>query len=545
MNLASELRAIVRGDVDTREETLRFHSRDASIFHVRPQVVVFPKDAADVAAVVKFANEHRDEKVSITARSGGTDMSGGALGESIILNFGRYMHKLGPIDHTHHLATAEPGVYYRDFEKETLRHNLLMPSYPASREICMIGGIVSNNSGGEKSLTYGKTERYVSEIKTVLSDGNEYRIRPLSVRELQQKMKQKDFEGSVYTKLFSLLDSNYELIQKARPAVSKNSAGYALWNVWNRETFDLTKLFVGSQGTLGIVTSATLKLVRPAPHSRLLVIFLKDLAPLADIVKRILGFTPESFESYDDYTLKFAMRYAFELAKLMKAKNFFRLIIQFIPEMLSVFRGGLPKLVLLAEFTGENEEEVLARAQEAERSLTDLHLRTRVTRDAEDARKYWTIRRESFNLLRHHVRGLHTAPFIDDMVVAPEHLPEFLPRLEAILREYSFVFTIAGHIGNGNFHIIPLMDFRDPETESIIFELSEQVYSLVMQYKGSITGEHNDGIVRTPFLKKMYGEKICALFEEVKNIFDPHDIFNPGKKVRGTLDYARAHIIRD
>ncbi|MEX0910137.1 MAG: FAD-linked oxidase C-terminal domain-containing protein, partial [Candidatus Paceibacterota bacterium] len=139
-----------------------------------------------------------------------------------------------------------------------------------------------------------------------------------------------------------------------------------------------------------------------------------------------------------------------------------------------------------------------------------------------------------FSLLREHIKGKRTAPFIDDIIVRPEFLAEFLPRLQAILDEYNLIYTVAGHAGDGNFHIIPLMDMTDNKNHEVILELSDRVYDLVLQFEGSITAEHNDGIIRTPYLEQMYGADIVALFKEVKHMFDPQNIFNPGKKVGGT-----------
>ena len=153
------------------------------------------------------------------------------------------------------------------------------------------------------------------------------------------------------------------------------------------------------------------------------------------------------------------------------------------------------------------------------------------------------MRRESFSLLRKNVHGLHASPFIDDFVVVPEKLPEFLPELNQLLKQYDLIYTIAGHVGDGNFHIIPLMNLADPKSHDIIMELSTKVYELIVKYGGSITGEHNDGIIRTPFLPMMYGEKICGLFADVKNIFDPLHILNPNKKVGGKMEDIAKHMI--
>lgn len=551
MNLVQDIKKFFKGEVDDAPATLDAYSRDASIFCVRPQLVVFPKDVDDVKNLVAYVSvaQKNGANVSLTARSAGTDMSGGPLTESIVVEFTKYIHDLKEVGEGY--AVVEPGMYYRDFEKKTLEHGLLMPSYPASRELCTVGGMVANNSGGEKTLSYGKTERYIEELNMVLSDGNEYVFRALSTAELAEKKQINTFEGEVYRKMAVLIEENREAIAAARPHVTKNSSGYFLWNVSPStgsgqaatQTFNLAQLIVGSQGTLGFVTKIRFKLIRPKPCSRLLVIFLKNLDPLADLTKLVLTHKPESFESYDDNTFRIAIRFFPEILEQIKG-SIFRLALSLLPEAWMVLRGGVPKLVLLAEFTADTREEADAHARAAEQELRKAHpsLKMRMTKSDEETEEFWLIRRESFNLLRHHVRGLRTAPFIDDLSVQPDLLPEFLPKLYAILGRYKLLYTVAGHVGDGNFHIIPLMDFGDPKTKDIIVNLSKEVYALVMQYKGSITGEHNDGLIRTPFVKEEFGDKIYRLFEETKKIFDPDNIFNPGKKVNATLEYALAHL---
>lgn len=545
MNLVSELKKFFHGDIDTSEATLNKYSRDASLFKVKPELVVAPKNVEDIKNLVIFVNQAvvDGQKVSLTARSAGTDMTGGPLTESIVVDFTKYFNRLKNVGADY--AVVEPGVYYRDFEKETLQHNLLMPSYPASRELCTVGGMVANNAGGEKTLKYGKTENYTEEIKAVLADGQEYVFRKLSAMELQTKIAQKDFEGQVYKKMATLIKDNYELLQKAKPKVTKNSSGYFLWNVFNpvEKTFDLTKLLVGSQGTLGLITEIKFKLIKPKPASRLLVIFLKDLKPLADLTARILKYDPESFESYDDNTFRLAIKFFPEILHQIKG-SIFKLVLSLIPEAWVILTDGIPKLVLLAEFTADTEAEATTRAQTAEAEIKKSHpgLKMHVTRNKEETEQFWLIRRESFNLLRHHVRGLRTAPFIDDFSVKAEYLPKFLPHLYAILNRYKLLYTVAGHIGDGNFHIIPLMDLSKPKAKHTIVKLSKEVYGLVLSYKGSITGEHNDGLIRSPFLQEEFGGKVYRLFEETKKIFDPNNVFNPGKKVNANLDYAMAHL---
>jgi len=249
--------------------------------------------------------------------------------------------------------------------------------------------------------------------------------------------------------------------------------------------------------------------------------------------------------------MKIALRFLPSLIKFMGTRNLVGLGWQFKREFFMALTGGAPKLILVAEFTGDTEDEIYKKAYAAEKDLREFQLKTRVTKgrsqkasDMEE-NKYWTVRRQSFSLLRNHVQGRRTAPFIDDIVVRPEKLPEFLPELDKIMENYDLVYTIAGHIGNGNFHIIPLMKLGDPNAAKIISELSNKVFDLVIKFEGSITAEHNDGLVRSPFLEKMYGKEIYKLFEETKNIFDPDRIFNPGKKVDSDFSYALEHLSMD
>ena len=545
INLLAQLRQTIKGDVLTDDQTLTTYSHDASLFEVKPQVVVFPKDEEDVKAIVKFVNKNKkaNPTLSLTARSAGTDMSGGSINDSIIVAFEKYFNNTPKINDN--VATTQPGVYYRDFEKETLKHNLLFPSYPASREICAMGGIVNNNSGGEKSLQYGKTEKYIKRMKVVLADGNIYELKPLSQEELNQKLQLNTFEGEIYKKTHKLITDNYDYIVNAKPDVSKNSAGYFLWNIYDKEEeiFDLTQLFVGAQGTLGFVLEADIELVPIHKHRGMIIIFLHELSHLNQIINITLPLNPESFESYDDNTLKLALRYFPEFAKQLGLIGMIQAGIAFLPAFISLFTGrSLPKLILQIDFTSDDAKEVEQKISALKEKLRPLNPQTQVAKDGEEKR-YWLVRRESFNLLRKKIRNKHTAPFIDDFVIKPEHIGEVVPQVTDILKKYpEFIYTVAGHVGNGNFHIIPLVDIADHKVRENIPVIAKQVYDLVQKYNGSTTGEHNDGLIRTPYLKQMYGEKVISLFEQTKHIFDPDNIFNPRKKVHGDLDFAMNHI---
>ncbi len=546
MSFRNELTSLLKGTVSDASEDLKRLSRDTSIFKRKPSLLVAPKDASDLSSLVRFVAKEKAEgtKISLTARSAGTDMTGGPLTDSIVVSFTEHMNKVLEIGDDY--AVTEPGVYYRDFEKATLAKNgKLLPSFPASREICAMGGIVANNSGGELTLKYGKTENYVRSLDVVLSDGSETTFKPLSKDELEAKKQGDSLEAHIYRTMDELLSQNEKLIAAARPKVSKNSSGYALWSIKDNEkgTFDLSKLIVGSQGTLALVTQAKLGLVKRASHKAMLVIFLKDLKVLPEIVKRVLAHNPESFESYDNHTFSLAVRFLPQILRSMGPLQAVALGASFLPELYLVLTGGVPKLVLMAEFAEESEALARDKVRETRHALQDLAITTRMAAGKVGPEKYWKIRRESFNLLRKNVPGLYAAPFIDDCVVLPETYPQFLPELESLLSEYPFTFTIAGHVGNGNFHIFPLVDMTKDAVHEQIIELNKRVYELVLKYGGSTTGEHNDGIIRTPYVKDMFGSEMYTLFEKTKQIFDPQNIFNPGKKVGGTLDDIETYMM--
>ncbi|MFZ2303550.1 MAG: FAD-binding oxidoreductase [Minisyncoccia bacterium] len=542
IEIANSIRAAgFEGEILRDSENLIQYENDYSLFEVKPDIVVKPKNVADIKNLVTFVSNKKiaGDLLSLTARAAGTGMSGGALSESIVIDVTNLNHIKSV---SAERVVVEPGVFYRDMDLATKEKGVIMPSFPASRELCAVGGMVGTNASGEMTLSYGSTENWVKRLKVVLSDGNEYEFGPLTAEELDEKKKIKGFEGEIYCRMHELLEKNYDVIKRAKPKVAKNSTGYALWNVWDKKIFDLTKLFTGSEGTLGIFTEIEFALIKPNEYRKLVVMFLPNLDMISKVVPRMLAHKPETFESYDDNTFKFAIRFFPDIVKSMKT-GIIKLGLSFIPEVLMVLRGGTPKLVLLAEFTGTTEEEASQKAQEAFDDMKQFHVQSEIMHNQKDAKKFWTIRHESFNLLRNHGGKNKTAPFIDDIIVDPKKLPEFLPRLALVMKEYKLTYTIAGHIGDGNLHIIPLMNLRNARDRDIVMELSQKVFDLVFEFGGSMSAEHNDGLVRTAYLRQMYGEKIYHLFEETKNIFDPKNIFNPGKKVYGhDLAYIKDHI---
>ena len=549
MNIEEELRKLnIGGEIDSSLSTIEKYSHDASMFEIRPKVVVFASDSEDITKIVNFVhrNKKANKDLSITIRSAGTDMAGGAINDSIIIDVNKYINKLIELDNQH--AIVQPGMFYRDFEVETLKKNALMPSYPASKDLASVGGMVANNSGGERSLEYGKVKDFINYLKVIFADGNEYLVKPLNFDELQLKLKQEDFEGEVYRNIYKLVEDNYDIIKQAKPIVSKNSMGYTLWEVWDRETkiFDLTKLIVGSQGTLGVITEIDYRLVPNQKYSGLLVLFLKDIDGLGEIIPKVLEYKPATFESFDDQTLWLSIRFMPSFLKLLGFKKFLHLIISLIPDGLQLLRG-IPKLILMVEFRSDDQDEVRSKIKQLHAELKKYRARYEINGEEEDptegkSEKFWVMRRESFNLLRSKVKNKHTAPFIDDLIINPEYITAFLPKIRKIISKYGLFATIAGHMGDGNFHIIPLMEIEKQSERAKLLPAMKEVNRLVLSFRGSLSGEHNDGLVRGPWLKEQFGAEVYDLFKEVKAIFDKDNIFNPHKKSDASWDYSFSHI---
>lgn len=542
-SLISTLRALIKGEVLSDRRIRDAYAHDASIYELVPDVVVAPKHTSDVKALVKFVAKHKatHPSLAITPRSAGTDMSGAAIGSSIVLDMTKYFTKITGVSGT--LLHTQPGAYVRDIDPLLTNKQLMLGSVPASRALCTIGGMVGNNAGGEQSLRYGNTERWVREMKVVLADGNEYTIKPLTKKQLDQKIKQKDFEGLLYKQVYELIEANYDRIKNARPHVNKNSMGYNLWSVWDRGTqiFDLTRLFSGSQGTLGVITDLTIEAVPKPAHTGLLLVYLPSLGKLGDVIHTIMSHQPSTFEGFDDITFNLGIRYFSTFRKQLGTKEWLRQQ-AWLLKSVAKFRGHLPHLLLMVEFEGATQQEVYAKIEQLHNDLKKFKVKMDIESDEASSAPFWQIRRAALALLRNRVKDKYASPFIDDMTVQPRYVPQFIPKLRKIIRKYKLPATIQGHFGDGNFHLIPLMDISSPKDQAKLEPVMREVIPLVLQYGGTMAGEHNDGMVRGPWLPAVFGNDMYQLFKQTKEIFDPQYIFNPHKKTDASWEYSMDHI---
>ena len=520
-----------KGEIDTTDDARRATSRDASIFEVLPAGVISPRDTHDIELIVRWASQlsRSGSPITLAPRVGGTCMSGGSLTEGYVLDLKRFYRDIAPVDVVRRTIRVQTGAMHIDVESVVKEQGLLFAPYTSSRDICGIGGMLGNNASGEKSIKYGPTSSNVGRLKVVLSDGNEYEFGPLSRDEVEAKKQLLTYEGFVYRQMTKLFDENRQLIAAHRPHTVKNAAGYPLWELWDvhEQTLNLARLFVGAQGTLGVITEAELKLVKPGTYQRMIVTPIADLDKLAEVVNTTLRYEPVTCETFDHFTYELAERYHPDdasRASIAKGKH----------------------MVILSVFEGDDQHRTDVIAGQAKEMLERLGHETMWVDDPDVLESFLTIRRKSFKMfLEHPLPHTRAEAFLEDTIVPLEHYGQFLSKLEAILADYDMTYTYAGHIGSGSIRLVPLVDMEREGAAERVMELEAKVNDLVIDFGGSISVDHNDGIIRTPFLCKQFGTEMIELFRRVKDIFDPLGVFNPGKKVNGTYEFAEQHIIRE
>jgi len=540
-----ELQAIIDGEISTSSTDLDTYSHDASIYEMSPEVVIFPKNTSDIKSIIKFVDAHKPlyPSISITARGAGTDMSGGPLSDSVVLDMTKYFNQI--FSTSPRMLHTQPGVFMRDIDPALEAHDAMLGCVPASRSFNTIGGMIANNSAGEQSFRYGNADKTVKEVKIVLRDGKEYTFGPINRKQLEVKLRQSDLEGELYSRIYSLIEKNYDLIKNARPQVHKNSMGYNLWTTWDRETgiFDMSQIITGSQGTLGVITDIKIAAVPKAKHTGLLLAYLTNIKHLDEIIPLVVSHKPATFEGFDDITFNLGVKYFNTFRKQLGTKEWLKQQATLLGSV-AKFRGHLPNIVLMVEFEADTYQALNDKIVAMDDDLKKHHIkvRTEIEGNEEMSKPFWQIRRASLTLLRQRVKNKYASSFMDDLAVDPKYVQEFLPEVRKIIKKYKLPATVAGHFGDGNFHIIPLMDITDPREQLKLEPAMRELVPIVLKYKGTLAGEHNDGMVRGPWLPAMFGEEMYQIFKEVKNIFDPMFIFNPHKKTDASWDFSMANI---
>ncbi|HDJ89282.1 MAG TPA: FAD-binding oxidoreductase, partial [Thermoprotei archaeon] len=502
---------IVEGDVYWDRVMRALYSTDASIYEVMPLAVVFPKNVGDVINVVKYGYRNG---VSIHARGAGSSLAGQAIGSGIILDFTKYMNRIIEMNVEENYVWVEPGIVMEKLNEVLEKYGKFFPPDPASSHFCTIGGMIGNNASGMRSVKYGNTIDYVEELKVVLSNGDIIHTKPINVDsiEFKEKLGLNTFEGKIYREIYKLFIDNRNIIEKSMPKVEKNASGYRIEYLLRNNVFNLSKIFVGSEGTLGIIVAAKLRIVDLPGKRGLLLAFFDSLEKATNSILTLLKYKPSALEIMDKKYIDLV-------------RDHYEYMRERIP--------GKTESILIIEFEGENEDELKERLDIAKNVLTKqlgtaFNVEIALTED--EMENLFEVRRAAIPIINK-TRGLRKYPaFIEDLVVPPDRLLEFIRGMYRILEKYGLDTIIFGHAGQGNIHTHPPINLKDPIDIDRMRAVCRDIYRLVVKLRGAISGEHGNGRLRTPFMKIEYPE-LLKIFVKVKEIFDPKNILNPGPKI--------------
>ncbi len=509
--LVEELRAQVSGEVRFDEMTRALYSTDASIYQIQPLGVVIPRSTEDVIAVVEAADRHR---VPVLPRGGGTSLAGQTVGQALIVDFSKYMRDVQEVNAEERWARVQPGIVLDVLNDRLKSHGLMFAPDPSTSNRGNVGGALGNNSCGAHSIVWGKTVDNVLEMDVVLADGQTARFSRLDGAGLEAKMRTAGLEGDIYRELFAIGEANRDEVLKRYPKIQRRVSGYNLDEFVGGSDFDMARFVVGSEGTLVTITEAKLKLVPTPKFKGLGVVHFSELIESMEATVAALELEPAAVEQIGSMILRQA-----------KGNLTYSRITDFIQ--------GDPESLLVIEFAGDSEAEVTSKLDRLEERMKRGGLGYAFVRmlDPADQNKVWEVRRAGLGLMMNVPGDAKPLPYVEDTAVAPEVLPEFVKRFDQIVRDHGTEAGYYGHASVGCLHIRPLVDLKRQDGVDKMVSIANEISDLVLEFGGSMSGEHGDGLARSGFNEKMYGGQIYEAFRQVKRAFDPKGIMNPGKIV--------------
>ena len=516
--LARDLRAALTGEVQFDGASRAMHATDASVYQIIPMGVVTPRSRVDVVQVVRICRRHG---VSITARGGGTSQAGQAIGAGLSLDFSRYMNRVLDLDTAAATVTVEPGIVLDELNALLEPHGLHLPLDLSTSNRATIGGMIANNSAGTRSIIYGKTIDYVESVDVVFSDGSSASLGPLTGEALRSKLAQQDVEGEAYRTVQRLGSELETEIRERYPRILRRVGGYNLDEfipedkaAGTRKPFNLARILVGSEGTLGLTVAAKMRLVPLPPRRALCSVQFTDLLEAMRATPVILEHGPSAVELIDRFMLD-------------KTRG----RIEYAP--LRGFIHGDPGAVLLVEFFGQSDEELGGKIGRLASNLEAHGLGNYIYRalEVEEQARIWELRRAALGLTMSETGDAKAISFVEDTAVPPERLHDYIENFQRILAKYDTQAGFYAHASVGLLHIRPVINLKSAQGVQRFEAIAAEVADLVLEYGGALSGEHGDGLVRAPFQEKMFGPVLYNAFCEVKSAFDPVNLLNPGKIV--------------
>ena len=539
--LAEELGRAVAGEVRFDRYSRQMYSTDASIYKMTPLGVVLPRDADDVSAVIEVCNR---AGVSVLPRGGGTGLSGQTVNRGVVVDFSKYMHNVIEVNGEEGWVHTQPGITIDELNRQVAHTGKYFTPDPSTSSRANIGGAMGNNSCGSHSIVYGKTVDQVQQMSVVLSDGSRARFQALNAAQLEGKMALSSLEGQVYRGIPSVADRAAGEVDRRFPKILRRVGGYNIDRVWagahaspplgDDPIIDLTQVMVGSEGTLAAVTDARLKLWDVPKFKGLAVLHFKTLRESMEATVATLEHDVSAVEHIGQIIIEQAR----------KSLGFARNI---------GFLQGEPSDILVVELTGETKEEVRSKLEafrDAIQRRTATFAVTSLLEPAEQ-RQVWAMREAGLGLMMNVEGDTKPLPFVEDTAVAPERLPEYVERFDEIVNRHGTEAGYYGHASVGCLHIRPMVNLKKNAGIDTMYSIADEISDLVLEFGGSLSGEHGDGIVRGAWAEKMFGPELVGHFREVKELFDPSGIMNPGKvfdtpdmreNLRYGADYSTAPV---
>ena len=526
--LEAHLSDTLAGEVRFDLYSKALYSTDASLYQIQPIGVVIPRDSQDVIKTVQIASEHN---VPILPRGGGTSLAGQSVGEAIVLDMSKYMNELLEVDVSERWARVQPGIVLDELNHKLKPHGLMYAPDVATSSRANVGGTIGNNSAGSHSLIYGKTIDHVMALDLVLSNADEITASPISPKALETKKQGKTLEANIYRELCRICEDNAAEIRKRYPRILRRVAGYNLdefvTDAGSKEVtpyrrdgcdenhpFSLTKILVGSEGTLATTVEAIVNLVPIPKLTALCVVHFESLIASMEAMQPILECNPTAVELIDKTILDMA-RGSLEFSRL------------------TTFIEGEPAALLAVEFYGETQAELESQLDRLEKTLKSAGFGYAFIRcfTAEEKTRVWETRKAGLGLLMGMKGDAKPVGFVEDAAVPIEHLPEYVRRFDEIVTAHDTTAAYYAHASVGLLHNRPIVNLKSETDIQKMHDIAREVRDLLMELDGAMSGEHGDGLVRSEWIESMFGPQIYQALTEVKKAFDPNGIMNPGKIV--------------
>lgn len=515
------------GEVMTSTDARRYFATDASILQLAPALIAYPRNENDIRKTCRFTWQlaERGRVIPVTARGSGTDQTGAAIGSGILLVFPAHMNRILELDTKANTVTVEPGLNFAKLQQALHTHGRFLPPYPASLEYSTVGGAIANNASGEKSIKYGDMRGYVQSLRVVLANGEVIETGRINKRELNKKLGLATFEGEIYRSVDTLIEEQREVIDHLQRDVVKNNAGYDLLDVKRKDgSFDLTPLFTGSQGTLGIVSEAVLATEPHNPQTTLMLATFDSLEHLQQAILELrdLSELPSAIELVDGHLLQ--------------------QVHELNPNQLKeVLTPPFPAVSLLVEFDS-GDRQLKKPTKQAEKIFGNLAATLQTTADPEQQQLFWKLRQATSLALGHNDGLLRATPIVNDAAVPPHQLRAYLESVYKLLEANNIPPAVWGHAGDGRLNLQPRFNLGQVGDRQKAFRLMDEYYKLVIGLGGTISSEGGDGRLRTPYLAVQYGAEAYALLQKVKQVFDPYGTLNPGVKFGSSLEDVKAIV---